>query len=63
MPPKGATVNGPLEVKERNTDRDIDAAAVEFAWRIHQEINDWIGKVDTKAAIILPSSRPWQVLR
>jgi hypothetical protein len=31
-----------------------DSAAIEFAWRVHQEIIDWTGKVDTKAAIILP---------
>ncbi|SRR6266567_4134202 len=35
-------------------DSDVDPAAIEFAWRVNQEIIDWTGKVDTKAAIILP---------
>jgi hypothetical protein len=43
-----------ISVTDENPDRDADPAAIEFAWRVHQEIIDWIGKVDTKAAIILP---------
>jgi pycsar effector protein len=33
---------------------DDEAAAVEFAWRIHTSIRDWTALADVKASIVLP---------
>src|SRR2546426_5219787 len=43
-----------LSVGNATAETDMDPATIEFAWRVNQEIMDWTGKVDTKAAIILP---------
>ena len=43
-----------LSVRNAKPETDVDPATIEFAWRVNQEIMDWTGKVDTKAAIILP---------
>jgi Family of unknown function (DUF5706) len=43
-----------LSVRNAKPETDVDPPTIEFAWRLNQEIMDWTGKVDAKAAIILP---------